>query len=250
MHSTSAPTRASPTGGQKTGQKFQSPSEFDRRSASETIERRFIALLLQPMRRSVRCLAPSARSKPQMARVSPQMARVSIGQGFAALPPALRLSLPQQRIHTQNMVRSPPSAADDLAQQHTYPMHVKEAPLGSSVYAKVEREGAESVREAVRGILSDIELNGHSALDEYAVKFDGVPARMLTNSDIEQIMAGVSPQQREDIAFAQDNVRRFAELQRASLSDVEAEVKPGVFLGHKNLPMRNVLCYVPGVRLA
>ena len=102
----------------------------------------------------------------------------------------------------------------------------------------------------VRGILSDIELNGHSALDEYAVKFDGVPARMLTNSDIEQIMAGVSPQQREDIAFAQDNVRRFAELQRASLSDVEAEVKPGVFLGHKNLPMRNVLCYVPGVRLA
>jgi len=72
----------------------------------------------------------------------------------------------------------------------------------------------------------------------------------LTNSDIEQIMAGVSPQQREDIAFAQDNVRRFAELQRASLSDIEAEVKPGVFLGHKNLPMRNVLCYVPGVRLA
>ena len=129
-------------------------------------------------------------------------------------------------------------------------MHVKEAPLGSSVYAKVEREGAESVREAVRGILSDIELNGHSALDEYAVKFDGAPAIRLTNSDIEQIMAGVSPQQREDIAFAQDNVRRFAELQRASLSDIEAEVKPGVFLGHKNLPMRNVLCYVPGVRLA
>ena len=71
---------------------------------------------------------------------------------------------------------------------------------------------------------------------------------MSRNDEIAEIVATVDPQTIDDIRFAQTQIRRFAEAQLASLSDVEIETLPGVFLGHRNLPVASVGCYVPGGR--
>ena len=79
-------------------------------------------------------------------------------------------------------------------------------------------------------------------------KFDkySPPAFRLSASEIDALMAQVSDRDMEDLKFAQEQVRKFAQIQRDSMRDVEVETLPGVLLGHKNIPVQSVGCYVPG----
>lgn len=116
---------------------------------------------------------------------------------------------------------------------------------------KPESERAEddaAVRKTVESTLSDIETRGDAAIRELSAKFDKYePANFrLTPSEIEAAMQKVSARDMEDIKFAQTQIRTFAEAQRASMTDIEIETMPGVILGHKNIPVQSVGCYVPG----
>jgi sulfopropanediol 3-dehydrogenase len=116
---------------------------------------------------------------------------------------------------------------------------------------KPEADRAEDdakVRATVEAILKDIETRGDAAVRELSEKFDRYTpeAFRLTPSEIEAAMQKVSARDMEDIRFAQDQIRRFAEAQRASMTDVEVETLPGVILGHRNIPVQSVGCYVPG----
>jgi sulfopropanediol 3-dehydrogenase len=117
--------------------------------------------------------------------------------------------------------------------------------------AKPEAERAEDdarTRVTVEAILKDIEARGDAAVRELAQKFDGyAPASFrLTPSEIEAAMSKVSARDMDDIRFAQAQIRRFAEAQRATMTDLEVETLPGVILGHRNIPVQSVGCYVPG----
>jgi sulfopropanediol 3-dehydrogenase len=120
--------------------------------------------------------------------------------------------------------------------------------LKSGKPAEARAEDDAKVRATVEGILSDIETRGDAAVRDLAQKFDGyaAPAFRLAPSEIEAAMQKVSPRDMEDIRFAQDQIRRFAQAQRASMTDIEVETLPGVFLGHRNIPVQSVGCYVPG----
>jgi sulfopropanediol 3-dehydrogenase len=104
------------------------------------------------------------------------------------------------------------------------------------------------VRATVEAILKDIEARGDAAVRELALKFDkyAPPAFRLTPSEIEAAVAKVDRRDMEDIRFAQAQIRRFAQAQRDSMHDVEIETVPGVILGHRNIPVQSVGCYVPG----
>ena len=109
------------------------------------------------------------------------------------------------------------------------------------------REDDAKVKAIVEETLADIEARGDAAIRELSEKFDKYsPASFrLSEAEIEALIAEVSPRDLEDIRFAQDQVRRFAEAQRASMTDIEVETMPGVILGHKNIPVQSVGCYVP-----
>ncbi len=116
---------------------------------------------------------------------------------------------------------------------------------------KSEADRAEDdakVRETVEATLRDIADRGDAAVRDLSQKFDGYarPSFLLTASEIEAAMSRVSTRDMEDIRFAQTQIRRFAEAQRASMTDIEVETLPGVFLGHRNIPVQSVGCYVPG----
>ena len=116
---------------------------------------------------------------------------------------------------------------------------------------KPESERAEddaAVRKTVESTLSDIQTRGDAAIRELSAKFDKYePAHFrLSASEIEAAMQKVSTREMEDIKFAQTQIRTFAEAQRASMTDIEFETMPGVILGHKNIPVQSVGCYVPG----
>ena len=104
------------------------------------------------------------------------------------------------------------------------------------------------VRNSVEAILADIETRGDAAVRELSEKFDKYsPASFrLSESEIEALMARVSPRDMEDIKFAQAQVRNFAQAQRDSMTDIEVETLPGVILGHRNIPVQSVGCYIPG----
>lgn len=114
--------------------------------------------------------------------------------------------------------------------------------------AEERAEDDAKVRGTVEGILADIEARGDAAVRELSAKFDGYEpeAFRLSASEIEAAMQKVSSREMADIRFAQTQIRRFAEAQRASMTDVEVETMPGVILGHKNIPVNSVGCYVPG----
>jgi sulfopropanediol 3-dehydrogenase len=103
-------------------------------------------------------------------------------------------------------------------------------------------------RSTVEAILTDVETRGDAAVRELSQKFDKwSPASFrLSEQEIEKALAAVSRQDLEDIRFAQAQVRNFAQHQRAALRDVEVETLPGVVLGHRNIPVNAVGCYVPG----
>ena len=108
---------------------------------------------------------------------------------------------------------------------------------------------ATDVRETVQNILSEIESGGDEAALRYAAKFDQYEGNiLLTEEEIEAASAQVSQKLKDDIAFAHDNVRRFAELQKSTMQNVEMEVTPGFTLGQKTIPCRAVGCYIPGGR--
>ena len=104
------------------------------------------------------------------------------------------------------------------------------------------------VRATVESVLADISVRGDASVRALSVKFDKYdpPAFRLTPSEIEAAIQKVAPRDMEDIRFAQTQIRRFAEVQRASMTDVEVETLPGVILGHRNIPVQSVGCYVPG----
>ena len=107
---------------------------------------------------------------------------------------------------------------------------------------------ARKVRDIVTGILDEIRSRGESALREISEKFDkwNPPAFRLSQTEIASALSQLSSQNIEDIKFAQAQVRNFAQVQRSALTDVEVETLPGVILGHKNMPVDSVGCYVPG----
>jgi sulfopropanediol 3-dehydrogenase len=104
------------------------------------------------------------------------------------------------------------------------------------------------VRAAVETTLADIESRGDAAVRELSEKFDNYsPAAFrLSQSDIDGLIAKLTDRELEDIKFAQEQVVSFAKAQRASITDIEIETLPGVILGHKNIPVQSVGCYVPG----
>ena len=117
--------------------------------------------------------------------------------------------------------------------------------------SKTETEKAAEdakVREVVEATLTEIEKNGDQAVRELSKKFDNYTPEnfRLNKSEIEAAMHRVSSRDMEDIQFAQKQIRNFAEAQRASMTDVEIETMPGVILGHRNIPVQSVGCYVPG----
>ena len=103
------------------------------------------------------------------------------------------------------------------------------------------------VRAVVEAALADIGARGDAAVRELAEKFDNfsLPTYRLSQDEIDQLISEVSPRDMDDIRFAQDQVRKFAEIQRDSMKDVEVETMPGVILGHRNIPVQSVGCYVP-----
>jgi sulfopropanediol 3-dehydrogenase len=104
------------------------------------------------------------------------------------------------------------------------------------------------VRATVEGILAEVETRGDAALRELSEKFDKWSPEnfRLSPADIEAAMAKVAPRDLEDIRFAQAQVRNFAQKQRECIKDLEVETLPGVVLGHRNIPVNAVGCYVPG----
>ena len=108
--------------------------------------------------------------------------------------------------------------------------------------------GDAKVRVVVEEMLTAIGARGDAAVREYSERLDkwSPPSFRLSRAQIDACHAELSAQAIADIRFAQAQVRRFAEIQRAALQDVEVETLPGVILGHKNVPVSSVGCYVPG----
>jgi sulfopropanediol 3-dehydrogenase len=123
-------------------------------------------------------------------------------------------------------------------------------------YLKAGRTEAENVeadrkvRQTVEGLLADVAARGDTAVRELSEKFDkwSPAAFRLSDTEIKALIATLPAQTITDIEFAQAQVRGFAQAQRAALRDIEVETLPGVRLGHKNIPVASVGCYVPGGR--
>src|SRR5258706_14076214 len=125
------------------------------------------------------------------------------------------------------------------------PRHIKTAALAG------QQEDADAkVRGAVEAIITDVRTRGDAAVRELSERFDkwSPPSFRLSEDEIRALVAKVSPRTIDDIKFAQQQIRHFAEIQRASMKDVEVERLPGIVLGHRHIPVGRVGCYVPGGR--
>src|SRR5467141_2037204 len=122
--------------------------------------------------------------------------------------------------------------------------------LKSGQSAEAKAESSAQVRTTVEAILSDIAARGEAAVREYSEKFDkwSPPSFRLSESEIAECVRALPQRAIDDIKFAQTQIRNFALTQRAALRDVEVQTLPGVVLGHKNIPVNSVGCYVPGGR--
>jgi sulfopropanediol 3-dehydrogenase len=125
---------------------------------------------------------------------------------------------------------------------------IRTVKAGRSEAAK--SEASADVRATVEAILADVAEDGDEAVRRYSESFDGwSPASFrLSDAEIEACLVAVPERTVEDIRFAQEQIRGFALAQRAALQDVEVETLPGVVLGHRNIPVESVGCYVPGGR--
>ncbi|MEO1108018.1 MAG: histidinol dehydrogenase [Pseudomonadota bacterium] len=116
---------------------------------------------------------------------------------------------------------------------------------------KPEADRAEDdakTRAVVEATLKDIETRGDAAVRELSEKFDNYSPESyrLSQQQIDDLIASLSDRELADIRFAQEQVMNFAQAQRDSMLDIEVETLPGVILGHKNIPVQSVGCYVPG----
>ena len=116
---------------------------------------------------------------------------------------------------------------------------------------KPDAERAEDdakTRIIVEETLKNIDINGDAAVRELSIKFDNYAPEnfKLSEKEISDLIASLSDRELSDIKFAQEQVRNFAQAQRDSMLDIEIETIPGVILGHKNIPVQSVGCYVPG----
>ena len=116
---------------------------------------------------------------------------------------------------------------------------------------KPDAERAEDdakTRTVVEETLKNIEINGDAAVRVLSKKFDNYAPEnfKLSEKEISDLIASLSDRELSDIKFAQEQVRNFAQAQRDSMLDIEIETIPGVILGHKNIPVQSVGCYVPG----
>ena len=119
---------------------------------------------------------------------------------------------------------------------------------GKSIDEKAQADAR--VQDTVRNILADVQSRGDEAVRELSEKFDNWNPTdfRLSDEQIQEIISSLPAQVVDDIKFAQEQVRNFAKAQRAALQDIEVETLPGVILGHKNIPVNSVGCYVPGGR--
>lgn len=120
--------------------------------------------------------------------------------------------------------------------------------LKTAMRAEVRAEADAAVRRTVEETLARIGAEGDAAVRALSKQFDGwEPAQFrLSEVEIEKAISQVSRRDLEDIRFAQEQVGNFARHQRAALQDIEVETLPGVVLGHRNIPVNSVGCYVPG----
>jgi len=120
--------------------------------------------------------------------------------------------------------------------------------LKHGIDAATARDADKRVRATVEAILDDIAKRGDTAVRAYSEQFDGWsrPDYRLTDKEIRGCLAELGSKALDDIRFAQEQVRNFAQHQRAAITDIEIETLPGVVLGHKNIPVNAVGCYVPG----
>ena len=111
-------------------------------------------------------------------------------------------------------------------------------------------EDKSSIEETVRSILSDIRERGDAALEHYSGHFDNWSPEsfQLSENEIDAAISKLNKSEIEDIKFAQNQIRHFAQKQLETMNELEVETLPGVFLGHKHIPIENVGCYVPGGR--
>ena len=115
--------------------------------------------------------------------------------------------------------------------------------------AKTSTSDSGSVRDTVQAILDEIETGGEAAARSYAEKFDRYTGNIsVTREEIEAAAASLPQKLKDDIRFAHDNVRKFAEAQKKTLSDIEIEIVPGLVAGQKTIPIEAAGCYVPGGR--
>src|SRR5271156_658692 len=123
--------------------------------------------------------------------------------------------------------------------------HIKRAALAGQ-----QAEADAKIRNTVESIIADVAKRGDAAVREMSERFDkwSPPSFRLCGDEIAALVAEVAPQTIDDIKFAQAQIRRFAEIQRASMRDVEVETLPGVVLGPRPIPVGSVGCYVPGGR--
>ncbi|WP_425255199.1 histidinol dehydrogenase [Mammaliicoccus sciuri] len=115
---------------------------------------------------------------------------------------------------------------------------------------EIVKESDEKTKQIVANTLKDIEEQGDKAVRDLSIKFDKWNPEQfkLSKDQIEEIVDSIPEEVKHDITFAQDNIKKFAEAQRDSMKDIHVEVMPGVFLGHKNIPVESVGCYIPGGR--
>ena len=114
---------------------------------------------------------------------------------------------------------------------------------------KTASTGSDDVRETVMNILNEIEVGGDAVALKYAAKFDGYEGNLiLTDAEIKVACDLVPEKLKRDIQFAHDNVRRFAEAQKETISDFETEIVPGLIAGQKSIPCNAAGCYIPGGR--
>jgi len=120
--------------------------------------------------------------------------------------------------------------------------------LKAGVSRQQKQEDQIRVRKSVEDILAAVERDGDAVVREYSEKFDrwAPESFRLSDAEIEACVAALDPADVNDIRFAQEQVRAFADAQKSALRDIEVETRPGVFLGHKNIPVDSVGCYVPG----
>lgn len=106
------------------------------------------------------------------------------------------------------------------------------------------------VRATVQSMLEEVQTRGDAAVRELSAKLDhwAPETFRLTQDQIDELIRSLPEQTLTDLKFAQSNVRRFAEAQKSALRDIEVETLPGVILGHKNIPVNSVGCYIPGGR--